>query len=739
MNAARQLLILVLLESLGLLSPHVQAAETLPGSPIWLGEIHRRDGGQIVASPRAAPEKRSPGVPLAARAAVIYPPSVPQPESADDIVGFNIQNTDNAATEPRIITFGQVFAPGQVTEADSLIAKFDGAQTAVQLDALASWPDGSVKLASLALQLPRLGALAQLPAILSRNTRTTVRAAPVSMSSANPGLTVTLDFSSGSYSGRRTIDLGAALRKALNGGKPDYWLQGPLVSQARIDVPLAGGQSLSTSTLHLTADVSVFADGSATADVQFNNDLTTVIPKTGHVNPQAPLPPLSYSATIDFQGKQTTHTVSQFQYTSWHAILWSNTPPTVNIQHDVAQLQRTGAILPYDLATGVNASLLQDYERNFLQKPGFGRPLASNGVSPYMPMTGGRPDIGFTTQYNTVWLLTQDARAAKVAMAQSDTSGAIPWNYKLANGHWLTPASHADAWIDPRGGPHGNTSGIANTANRSVWTADNAHQPNLNYVPSLMTGSRWHLDRLNAQAAYNLVVSWPGARCKATQCDILLNGTDQVRGQAWGFRELMQAAFVARRGSSEHEYFTQAVSDNWTYLRTQQAAWAARQGEATGWMPGAYGNSGATAEWQQDFLTAVAIMAALMGDDRARQFIAWQRPWLTGRFIGPGMNPYDGCNYNLAVIDVRTGTYLNTWSAIEHATIAAKLSNGTRWPNGGGYFCALARTALYGALILSPGDTSLQRALSWLESSGAPYTDQTSFRNDPTYNVGRSR
>jgi hypothetical protein len=675
------------------------------------------------------------GTPTPAPATILYTPTVPQPEATGDIVGVIIQNTEATAIAKRIFSFGQVFASGQAHVNDTLVAKINGAATPVQMDALATWPNGSVKLASLSLQLPSLCPRSEIPVMVAKST-TDSTPPPLNISAIRPSLTVTLRFTAGSYSGTRTIDLGTALQTTL-GNNPDYWLSGPLVTQARVDVPLTNGQSVSTATLHLTADVSVFSDDSMLADIQFNNDLTTVIPKGGSVNPQSPLPALEYSVTIDFQGKQVTHTVSQVQYTNWHATVWTHAPPSINVQHDIAQLQRAGVILPYDLATGVNNSLLKGYETNIIETPGFGQPLSINGVTTYMPGTGGRPDIGFTTQYNTVWLLTQDARAAKVSLAQSDTSGAIPWNYKLTNGNWLTPSDFPNVWIDERGGPHGYTDGIANVANTSVWMPDNSHQPNLNYIPYLMTGSRWSLDRLNAQAGFNLLKAWPGTRCITPKCNTLLVLDEQVRAQAWALRELAQAGFIGRNGSFAQAYFSQTVADNWAYLQTQQPLIATKQGEAAGWMPGAFYPTGATAGWQQDFLTGIAVMIALMGDDRARQFVGWQRPWLSGRFVGNGMNPYDGCNYNLVVKNPTTGIYLNTWSAIESATVAASLSTGTDWLHGGGTYCDLARSALSGALTLYPDDPDLQKALSWLQRSAPPSLAQASFQNNPTFNVGK--
>jgi hypothetical protein len=693
------------------------------------------------------------GAPTAAPAAIILPPTVPQPVVAGtDIVGVNLQNTRSAKIGAHVFTFGQIFKSGQVQPTDTLVAHITGIATAaqVQLDTLATWPDGSVKLGAVTLMTPIMCATSTLPVLLSKTSASAT--APVDLANAPITLNAVMTFTGGQYGGTKTVDLGAALRAAL-AASPDYWLRGPLATQARVDVPISGG------ALHLTADVTAYADGSATADVQFNNDLTTIIPQSGSVNPQAALLALQYSATVNLQGTPYSYDITQVQYSDWHAVLnsvgapvlnaSSNLTPAINVQHDLAYLEHSGAVLPYDRNTGVSNHPNQQYDPftamvNMAATAGFGSPYAQNGVTPYMPSTGGRADIGYTTMWNTIWLLTQDERAALVGLAQSDTSGAVPWNYKLTNGRWLTTSDSSSIWTDDRGGPHGYTDGIANIADSSIWGVDAAHQPNLNYVPYIMTGSRWYLDRLNAQAAAGIASSWPGARCRPT-CgahtdDIVLNGSDQIRAEAWSMREIQEAAFVGKSGSFEHVYFNQVVIDNWNYVQSQEAALATAGGQVYGYIGlGSYGESTVIPEWMEDYLTGVAVLGAQMGFPGALQFINWQKDsWLAGRFVGSGMNPYDGCNYNLTVGN-GSGIPLTTWSAIESATVAANGSNGAgnsaNWGQSNGDFCPLARAVLGGALTLYPSDASLSQALSWLNGAGAPYTDQTSFQNDPTFNV----
>ena len=665
---------------------------------------------------------------------VILPPTVPQVVSTNDIVGLNLQNLGQAPIQNRIFSFGQFFAIGKVRAQDQLVGRTTSGVLQVQMDPIALWPDGSVKHAALSL-LASLPANTTMPVLISKASTSdpAFGKTPLDLSKTVPPLIVTLNFTSGAYSGQKIVDLGSALASSL-ASNSDYWQKGPLLTQARVDVPIAGG------SLHITADVTARADGTYLADVQFNNDLATIQNADPSMQSSPPVaPPLQYTAEISLKGTVVRmSSVTQDLYTDWHTVVDTLGELAVNVQHDVGYLERAGAILPYDLTTGVNSSVLASYQK-MASSVGFRAPLAVNGVTAYMPTTGGRPDIGYTTQYNTVWLLTQDICAAAVSLAQGDTAGAVPWNLKLAASgaaqpsRWLTPGEDQSFWI----GDYRYTNTLASSRSTRVFDADTAHQPNLSYVPYLMTGVRWHLDRLNAQAAFAMVASWTTYRCiGGYPCDIIVNGQDQLRAQAWTMREIEEAALIGNPASLEQKYFAKVAADNWQYIQSKQASFAAIAGEAAGYLIAPYGTAGALPEWQQDYFTGMATLAATLGDTGARQFVRWQTGWLSGRFLASGFNPHDGCNYNLMISPANSSSNYTTWAQIEAATVAAGLSNGSGWTQSAGDYCSLARAALGSALTLSPGDAALTNALNWLNnSSGAPYIDLNYFRNDPTFNV----
>jgi len=724
------------------------AASSVSGNGPWAWSCSGSNGG---SSPSCATVDASNGQ-------AVMPPTVPQPQSNGDIVGVNIQNTTSQASIPHIFTFGQIFKKGQVQPTDRLVARVNGSVIQVQLDTLSNWPDGSVKLGAVTLSLPVISANSILPVLLSEayGNGLIFNNQPVDLSKAPLTLTATLNFTSGQYSGTRQVDLGAALKQAL-ANSPDYWLQGPLATQARVDIPLGAGP------MHLTADVTAYADGSVTADVQFNNDITSIISGIPYHNPGA-LAPQIYFTTVTFGDQSQNYSITQYQYQDWHVVLnsegiadhfvSSSQPPVFNAQHDLAYLEHSGAVLSYDRTTGVVPKLLQGWVNFHINQAGFGSPLAVNGVTQYMPMTGGRADIGFTTAFNTVWLMTGDPIAETMGLAQGDTAGAVPWNFKLANGHWLTPGDSPMVWTDPRSSTVTVANQIPSGKLVSGWSPDVNHEPNLAYVPYIMTGERWYLDRLNAEAAYGEDINFPGVNSRlvaqglgvaslANTYDIVVNPVIQTRGAAWGMREVQEAGWIGKPGSFEQGFFVQATKDNWDYLQAIMPAETIAQGETAGWIENLHAStcaptsgSGSTCTitpFMEDYFTGVALLGASMGDPGALAFINWQKDgWLSGRFIGQGMNPYDGTAYGFVMYNSATHTPYTTWAQDEAATVAEGISNGSVSKSTG--YDQWAYGVLKGALTFYPDDTNLQKAVAWLEAN-AIGLDKASLQKDPTFNV----
>lgn len=655
---------------------------------------------------------------------------------AADVAALKLQNAGSGALESGLTTFGQMFEQGALATTESLVARIGLSVVPVQIDVKSTWEDGSVKMAIVTLARPELFAGSEVDVVLARAN---AAASAKAQSADVVDLSATLDAHSFvvdlTVQGKATqsIDVLAALKTAIAAGTASYWQEGPLATQARVEIPVGGSQ-------RLVFDVTAWNSGEFSVEAQFNNDIA-MSSSGGKV---------TYAAVVRMDGAVVANeTVSQAQYQNWHASFASDNadggqglgdPSSgwLNIRHDIAALQETGAVAGYDLSTGVSQSLLNSWKVQ-TQSSSWSDPLATNDVTQFMPMAGGRQDIGIVTQGNTAWLMTQDARAAAYAMGQAEAAGSVPWHFwNGAAGTWLNTDAYARLWTDSRGGTGTagapNSSGLTQQVSTSTgWTPDTAHQPELSFVPYILTGERWILDNLNAQASAAIIATYPDARQHGAD---LVVRWQEVRSAAWNLRQVENAAFASPDGSSEKAYFESVADANWSWLVSQIPAWTADQGEAHGWLPGEYGIAGALPPWQQDYLASTAIAAAKRGSEDALTFLKWQANFLVGRFTHDtsGFNPRDGMAYIIAVDDPNSGNTYKTWAEIGQKTVASGWSNGSGWSASNGDYAQLALATLSGIYEL----TGMQAAADayWkLIALNPPYISEATFTSDPIFNL----
>ncbi len=503
-----------------------------------------------------------PVIPPLPPGSLVSAPSIPQPTAAGDIVGLVLQNNQSSVLAAREITFGQEFAAGQVLPGTQLVADINGTLIPVQMDIKTTNSDGSVAMAVLTMQQPALAANSSVDVLLQSGTHSAGPAVSLSALTSG-GYNFTVGLTLHNADGTTTpfnINVGQALGAALKAGTASYWLQGPQATEARIDVPISG-------SLHITFDITAYADGTTSTDVEFNNDLTMTA-SGGAV---------TYDATISQNGAVvfSQANITQYQYQTWDQQIWSNGAPQVNVQHDVQALEKTGDIQNYDLTTGVAASVV-NHEATAMTGAGFGI-LGNAGITEYMPMTGGRADIGTTTQANAVWLLTQNQTAEQYALAQANAAGSVPWHFfDPTTGTYINVANYPKLWTASDAVRLGYTAltQLMPSPTQTGWTPNSAHEPDLDYVAYLMTGNRYYLDQLNAEAAYDVISTTPNPRQQGQ--GIVADGVDQVRAQAWNLREIVEAASANPVGSAEKVYFTNIMNANFTFLLSE--ATSANQG-----------------------------------------------------------------------------------------------------------------------------------------------------------------
>jgi hypothetical protein len=532
------------------------------------------------------------------------------------------------------------------------------------------------------------------------------------------------------------------LPTALQRGR--VWQSGPLAAQGRIEANVPHEVAGNVSSLRLVADLAVHADGTLRLDCWFRNDIAM---RDGGGMAR-------YTAVMRLDGQEAGRfTIDRHhQYTAWGrlAVLRGGAGGAPRVLHDAGYLADAGAVARYNLANGVDGALLETLGSG-LSARDWAAPFSSRGITQDMYGTGGRPDIGPTTQAQAAWLITGDRRAAAYATGQAEAAGGVPWhvwdpaggNVSASGGRqapgpggWLDAVRWPRLWTDGRGGPP--PGGLAQPMPADTgWGADAAHQPDLNYVPYLLTGRRAFLDELQAQAAWCVIAQWPDVRTTARGPAVNVVRSNQVRGAAWSLRQLDNAAWTAPQDDPDAGYFQLAANANWEYLRSSIPAWSAQQGEMQGCIPGVYGSEDALPPWQQDYFASTAAAAARRGNGDAMVVLRWMGNFLAGRFLSgaKGFAPNDGSAYLIAARTTPDGNIpLTSWAQAGQVMKAKGLTNGTGWERSDGDYNQWALQSL-AALVELTGSVEAGRAYAWLSAAGAPYTRPQDFRRNPGLSI----
>lgn len=654
--------------------------------------------------------------------------------SPGQVVGLSVQNAGTAALQSGVTTMGQVFQQGDVPAGQSLVARIGNTTVPVQVDVKTTHSDGSIKMAVLSFERPLLNPGASVNVMLEKAAAPAVQPA-VNLAAVSTQHSMTVELTPVGQP-KITIDVMDALRDALADGTASIWQKGPLATQARVEVDLPG-------SMRLKFDVTAFKDGNISVDAMFNNDEAM----------QATGGRVAYTVKATLDGRVVVQeTVNQGQYQNWHREfetseanggqgLGDSSRGWLNIRQDIGYLEETGAVAKFDSTIPISESLLQGYAAA-ADKATWDDPLAPNGVTQAMGSSGGRADIGFTTQSNAVWLMTQDARAAEYSMGQAQAAAGIPWNfYDARNDTWLNTEHYPKLWTDGRGGtgrPGDATSGglTQQVDSQTGWSTTISHQPDLSYVPYLQTGERWMLDNLQAQTSWTVMSQWPAARFDGEGNLVNLN---QVRGAAWSLRQIDNAAWISPDGTKEKAWFQELSTNNWNWLVSKIPEWTATQGEAHGWVPGEYPR-GVLPPWQQDYFASTSIAAVARGNQAAETFLDWQTNFLVGRFLqeAKGFAQHDGAAYLIAHADPTTGAIYKTWAQIGDQMDLRNLSNGEGWSKSMGDYAQLALATLAGIHGVTDDPvmrTRIEGIYRELLQEGAPFVDPATFSRDPTYRV----
>ena len=488
-----------------------------------------------------------------------------------------IKDTSNSAQTNRPFTISRVFAKGEIAHFPKAV--IGGNQITTQADVKTRWPDGSVEHAMISF-LASVGAGASITvdfvdqasgnntgqmdkaAILAANWGARIEATANSMTQAADARQIVTDWAGTSADKRVT-----------------YWLQGPVCTQIILEDQTSALQyDMGWDTykpLHPIFVVTLYPGYTAGVKVEMilENEWTTKLEDQ------------TYSLSLK-TGKSTPAQVySKANYlhaakTRWRKTFWVGTAPKpVAIDYNLGYMISTQVIPNFDTSITLTSGQINSAVNAFNSSDKCD--LGGHGLwIQYLPMTGGRPDIGTFPTWYSQYLFSMDAGLYNVISGLSACAGYNSNHLReSATGKKFDSAKQLDAFghvisIDARptiyvdlGRSDLTASGDRITpvgaTTTNGWTDDIAHQPGWTYIPYLITGDWYDLQELFQRAAAMLIFPAPnyGDYLRGSSWGYF-PWAIQTRGQAWGLRDVAHAAFVAPDGSPEKAYFTEKIANN---------------------------------------------------------------------------------------------------------------------------------------------------------------------------------
>jgi len=580
------------------------------------------------------------------------------------LTGVFVDSADAVAQASVPVSFGQVFTPGDLKPGERLAGKLaDGATLPLQVDVKARHADGSVRHAVVSAILPALAPKASLMLALAKDGAAAGKPALPATAAAllaqgfRAGFSARIDGKTWSVSAERL----------LAGARAQAWLSGPLVTEWLVAAPLVDDQGAEHPHLAARFAVRWYPQAKrARVDVTIENDWAY---EPGPRN-------FTYDARVTVGGKEVYARagLTHFHHARWRKVFWWGGAPAFDLRHDTAYLIASRALPNYDQALQVSEPALADLKARW--NGAAIEPMGAGLAQPYMPMTGGRNDIGLLPGWAAMYLLSMDPRARAATMGGADLAGSWPIHYRdkrtglpvsLLDHPYMTVLARAsDTMNRATGKLEAFPACAADKACDTPYAPDVSHQASFAYLPYLLSGDHYHLEELQFWASYNVFSSHPGYRENIKG----LLKPDQLRGQAWALRSLGEAAYITPDGDRLKPLFLGLVDNNlkWYNATYTDNPAANKLGVIVNGYALSYDNESGIAPWQDDFFTSAVGHLADLGFADARRLLAWKTRFPIGRMMDPGVCWIDAASYSLKVRESRASPFFATLAQAYAAT-----------------------------------------------------------------------
>ncbi len=266
---------------------------------------------------------------------------------------------------------------------------------------------------------------------------------------------------------------------------------------------------------------------------------------------------LTYDVRIDVDGtNRFSRTGVKHSYLSrWRQVYLAGGLKEASITPDLEPMFRANAVPRFLPSMTQNTYTVSATPEKF-------EILRVGTLAEFMGQTGGRPEIAPYPDWAAQYLLTKTADLREFVLKNGDLAGSWSVHITEPDGHSLVSIDDRPNFYFGEGqngdGPRARLPGSAVAVG---YGAENAHVPSLAYIPYLLTGDRYYADEMAYWGNFTMLFQPPAASDARNGSEGLLR-IDQVRGLAWGLRNMVDAAAYLPDAHQFKSYFVQKVGNN---------------------------------------------------------------------------------------------------------------------------------------------------------------------------------
>jgi len=290
------------------------------------------------------------------------------------------------------------------------------------------------------------------------------------------------------------------------------------------------------------------------------------------------------------------------------------------------------------------------------------KPMDLAGITPYIPSTGERDEIGLFTEAQAEYLCQRTQTAWASVQAQLEASGTIPW-------HFRDEKTNAPLDVNeyPQATMYGSTGDPLIKNPTSPITLDDSHEGSFAFLSFALTGDPYALEEMQFYTTYNTICVPPNARQN-------WNLGHAVRAVAWALRALAQNATMTPvevpSWLMSREYFKTLLDQEREWFMTRWVG--STTPPASNFNIVSDGNgapasppipaNGYVSIWMEDFLSAVLGWIVCAGHEDWRPIMNWKAKDIMARTNGiSGWVRAVPTLYTMVIRGTSSGPYADDW------------------------------------------------------------------------------